>query len=86
MPQADPTQASLLDTKSIVAQRHVVKEDCIACRLISGGGLIGISLYTFTQARNHKSFNKAGLMAVTAVVAGVGAARLLDIYPFGSDN
>lgn len=78
--------APVTENKSIVAQRHTVKEDCLACRLISGGGLIGISLYTYSQARKHQSFNKYSLVAVTAAVAAIGFARLLDINPFGQNS
>lgn len=84
---SQPQSSNSTDQKSIVAQRHTVKEDCLACRLISGGGLIGISVYTYSQARKHpKAFNKIGLMMVTAAVAGIGVARLLDVYPFGDNN
>lgn len=50
---SQPQSSNSTDQKSIVAQRHTVKEDCLACRLISGGGLIGISVYTYSQARKH---------------------------------
>nr|CAH0105528.1 unnamed protein product [Daphnia galeata] len=58
-------------------------KDCLGCRIISGSGLIGAAAYIAHQSK--KSVHKWGtlFMQITSIgFATVGAARLLNIYPF----
>ncbi|EDV93782.1 uncharacterized protein LOC6563946 isoform X2 [Drosophila grimshawi] len=53
--------------------------DCIACRLISGFGMIGIGAYLLSQAKRRRSPVEHYAMKSIATVAGfLGAARLAD--------
>ncbi|EFX66343.1 hypothetical protein DAPPUDRAFT_302732 [Daphnia pulex] len=58
-------------------------KDCLGCRIVSGSGLIGAAAYIAHQSK--KSVNKWGrlFMQISSFgFASVGAARLLNIYPF----
>lgn len=39
-------------------------EDCLACRLTSGGGLIGAGIYVIAQAKKFNSFSRRGITAI----------------------
>lgn len=41
--------------KSIVSKRFDYGEDCSSCRLVSGGGIIAMSIYVFTAAKQQKT-------------------------------
>lgn len=56
--------------------------DCIACKLISGGGLIGAGCYVAYNARNFQKIGKIGMMGFSSGLAFLGTARLLDLPPF----
>lgn len=68
-------------------ERHSVvtgrNRDCLACRLVSGGGLIGAGIYV---AHHSKKFNKTTgksiMFSIAAVLAGLGAARIMVLPPF----
>ncbi|XP_064550470.1 uncharacterized protein LOC135436709 [Drosophila montana] len=53
--------------------------DCVACRLISGFGMIGIGAFLLAQAKRRRSPVEHYAMKSIAAVAGVlGVARLAD--------
>uniref|UniRef100_A0A336K0C6 CSON010681 protein n=1 Tax=Culicoides sonorensis TaxID=179676 RepID=A0A336K0C6_CULSO len=68
-------------SSSVIAKRH--EENCLGCRLVSGGGLLGISGYVYSQVKKQNSaFSKACLLTISTGVAGLGIARVFDLYPF----
>lgn len=40
--------------QSIVAKRHDYGEDCMSCRLVSGGGIVGMGIFVLSAARQQK--------------------------------
>lgn len=45
--------------RGIVSKRHDYGEDCMSCRLVSGGGIIGMGLFLLNTARHQsKPFNR----------------------------
>lgn len=40
---------------NLVSKRHDYGEDCSSCRLVSGAGMIGLSVYVLTAAKRQKS-------------------------------
>lgn len=40
---------------SLVSKRHDYGEDCSSCRLVSGAGMIGLSVYVLTAAKKQKT-------------------------------
>lgn len=61
------------------------QEDCISCRIVSGGGLAFLGFYTMLQARkvSHTNLIRKKLHAALIVIAGVllgglGLARLFN--------
>lgn len=59
--------------------------DCLACRIVSGSGLLGISLYVTYQARAMKK-NKSTMFFVASVAGVLGAARLFNLPPFNKST
>lgn len=50
--------------KAVLSKRH--DEDCLACRLVSGIGVIGIGAYSFTMANSQKTkFNKNAMILLS---------------------
>lgn len=43
-----------------------MEEDCLACRLASGGGLIVASSYIYHQASSKSRLNKIGMLFISA--------------------
>lgn len=41
-------------------------EDCLGCRLVSGGGLIAASAFIYYQAVDKTKFNKIGMYTIAA--------------------
>lgn len=73
------------EPSSIVAKRHGHEENCLGCRIVSGGGLLGIAAYIATQsnrAKQNTAVYKACLLTISTGVAGLGVARIFDLYPF----
>ncbi|XP_046750978.1 uncharacterized protein LOC124414104 [Diprion similis] len=70
------------DWQSVVTSRD---RDCLGCRLVSGGGLIGAGIYV---AYHSKQFNKitgkSVMFSFAAVLAGLGTARIMRLPPFDS--
>ncbi|KAH8409700.1 hypothetical protein KR222_001925 [Zaprionus bogoriensis] len=53
--------------------------DCIACRLISGFGMLGIGAFVLAQAKRRRSpFEKYTMKSIAAVAGLLGVARLAD--------
>lgn len=40
---------------SLVSKRHDYGEDCSSCRLVSGAGMVGLSVYVLTAAKKQKT-------------------------------
>lgn len=43
-------------------------DDCLSCRITSGGGLIGASFYVIAQAKRFQSFSRI-------VIGGIGSGN-----------
>lgn len=43
-----------------------MEEDCLGCRLVSGGGLIAAGAFIYYQASSKTKFNKTGMIIVSA--------------------
>lgn len=41
--------------QGFVSKRHDYGEDCSSCRLVSGFGIMGISIYLLTAAKKQKT-------------------------------
>lgn len=41
--------------RSIVSKRHDYGEDCTSCRLVSGGGIIGMGIFVLSSAKQQKT-------------------------------
>ncbi|KAG8229556.1 hypothetical protein J437_LFUL009030 [Ladona fulva] len=68
----------------IIRQRP---RDCLSCRLLSGFGLIGASLYVSYYGKKAKyRAGKLIFFSFATVLAGLGTARLLDYPPFTHEN
>ncbi|XP_030374459.1 uncharacterized protein LOC115624023 [Scaptodrosophila lebanonensis] len=52
--------------------------DCVACRLISGIGLLGIGAFLFSQSKRPRPIEKYTMKGLAAVVGALGVARLAD--------
>ncbi|XP_069956947.1 uncharacterized protein [Cherax quadricarinatus] len=60
-----------------------VSEDCLACRLVGGGGCLGASLYVaYHGSRNTNLIGRSLTFLLGAALAGVGITRLLRLPPF----
>lgn len=52
--------------KSFVAKRHTYGEDCTSCRMVSGFGIIGMSIYVLTAAKKQKTnFSKNAIYCMS---------------------
>lgn len=73
-----------MSTKSVITNRD---RDCLLCRTVSGGGLIGAGIYV---AHHSKKFNKTPGKTIMFTIGGaimlLGAARILNLPPFRHDN
>ncbi|XKL69288.1 hypothetical protein PGB90_007057 [Kerria lacca] len=56
--------------------------DCMPCKLISGGGLIGMGLYVGYFSQKYQKLEKIAMLGITAGLIYLGTARFLDLYPF----
>lgn len=43
-----------------------MEEDCLGCRLTSGGGLLAASAYIYHQSSNKVKLNRVGMLIVSA--------------------
>lgn len=41
--------------ESLLSKRHDYGEDCSSCRLVSGAGMIGLSVYVLTAAKKQNT-------------------------------
>ncbi|XP_068231732.1 uncharacterized protein [Palaemon carinicauda] len=58
-------------------------EDCLGCRLVSGGGLMGVSLYVgYHAAKNTHPIGRTVTFLFAGALGGVGLTRLLKLPPF----
>ncbi|KAI4499709.1 hypothetical protein M0802_005279 [Mischocyttarus mexicanus] len=65
---------------SIITNRD---RDCLSCRIVSGGGLIGSSLYvTYYTNQLQKTKGKAVMYTIASGLALLGTARILNLPPF----
>ncbi|XP_039952028.1 uncharacterized protein LOC120769196 [Bactrocera tryoni] len=52
------------------------QKDCLACRLISGFGLIAMGAYIFSQSKNRKKIEMNTMRLISGSVVSLGLARL----------
>ncbi|XP_015589299.1 uncharacterized protein LOC107264959 [Cephus cinctus] len=57
--------------------------DCIACRLISGAGLIGAGIYVSHHRKKfNKTIGKSIMFSIACGLMALGSARILNLPPF----
>ncbi|KAI4483746.1 uncharacterized protein LOC122514341 [Polistes fuscatus] len=65
---------------SIITNRD---RDCLACRIISGGGLIGAGLYvSYNSKKLQKTKGKAVMYTLASGLVLLGTTRILNLPPF----
>ncbi|KAG5681739.1 hypothetical protein PVAND_011148 [Polypedilum vanderplanki] len=58
------------------------EDDCLGCRLASGGGLFAASIYIYRHSLNKSRINRNGMLLFSAVFGVMGVARLFNLLPF----
>ncbi|XP_011193447.1 uncharacterized protein LOC105219173 [Zeugodacus cucurbitae] len=61
-------------------------KDCLACRLISGFGLIAMGAYIFSQSKNRKRLEMNTMRLISGSVVFLGLARLSNSSFLKSSN
>ncbi|KAK8780058.1 hypothetical protein V5799_018609 [Amblyomma americanum] len=56
--------------------------DCLACRLVGSGGLLGASAYVWYHSRNLKGLGKFAAFTLCGGLSYLGCARLASLPPF----
>lgn len=64
---------------SFVSKRHDYGEDCSSCRLVSGGGMIGISIYVLSAAKKQKTITSRYFVYCTSLGKPTGFLLLMDL-------
>nr|XP_014094017.1 uncharacterized protein LOC106620141 [Bactrocera oleae] len=62
------------------------RKDCLACRLISGFGLIAMGAYIFSQSKNRKKIEMNTMRLISGSVVFLGLARLTNASFLKSSN
>ncbi|XP_018785247.1 PREDICTED: uncharacterized protein LOC108966679 [Bactrocera latifrons] len=62
------------------------QKDCLACRLISGFGLIAMGAYIFSQSKNRKKIEMNTMRLISGSVVSLGLARLSNASFLKSSN
>lgn len=62
------------------------RKDCLACRLISGFGLIAMGAYIFSQSKNRKKIEMNTMRLISGSVVFLGFARLTNASFLKSSN
>lgn len=70
----------MLEKLSVWYKDNVSEElNCLACRLYSGFGLLGIGAYLLVQSKKHpKPLESYTMMSLAATMGVLGVARLAD--------
>ncbi|XP_043273326.1 uncharacterized protein [Venturia canescens] len=67
-------------TVSVINNRN---RDCVACRLVSGAGLIGAGLYVSHHSKRFtKTTGKTIMFSIASALVILGSTRILDLPPF----
>ncbi|XP_046833061.1 uncharacterized protein LOC124954194 [Vespa velutina] len=65
---------------SVITNRD---RDCLACRIISGGGLIGSGIYVYYHSKKlQKPKGKTVMYTIASALVLLGTARIMDLPPF----
>ncbi|XP_063988329.1 uncharacterized protein LOC135168256 [Diachasmimorpha longicaudata] len=65
---------------SVVSNRD---RDCLACRLVSGSGLIGAGFYvSYHSKKFNRTPGKVIMHSIAAALVLLGSARIFNLPPF----
>ncbi|KAK7078340.1 hypothetical protein SK128_020718 [Halocaridina rubra] len=63
----------------------IADNDCLGCRIVSGGGLILASVYVgYHAGRNRNTVGRTLTFLFSGALGGIGLTRLLKLPPFNS--